>query len=96
MPLVFQVQVNDDDPIRAGGADIGVLTSIVTYVAARNELGLSVGGLVGGERATREHAEWLERPLRVGDRVVITVTESSEADPPARRTPAAPDEPSRT
>jgi hypothetical protein len=99
MPLVFQVQVNDDAPIRAGDDAMRVLTAIVSYVASRQEIELSVSGLVGNEASGNEHAEWLQRNLRRGDRLILTVTDSDAADPPVRHTredPQAADEMQRT
>jgi hypothetical protein len=86
MPLGFQVQLNDETPIRAGGDAISVLTAIVTYVASRHEIELRVGGLFAPQSSGKEHVEWLQRGLRVGDRIVLTVTGSGEVDPPAHRT----------
>jgi hypothetical protein len=45
MPLGFQVQLNDETPIRAGDDALSVLTAIVTYVASTQEIELRVGGL---------------------------------------------------
>ena len=86
MPLGFQVQLNDETPIRAGDDAISVLTAIVTYVASRQEIELRVDGLFARESSGNEHAEWQVRQLRVGDRIVLTVTDSGEVNPPARRT----------
>ena len=86
MPLVFQVQVNDDAPIRAGDDAVRILTAIVSYVASRQEIEFSVGGLIGRESSGNEHADWLQRELSVGDRVVLTVKDSSAVDPPTHRT----------
>jgi hypothetical protein len=90
MPVRFEVQLNDERPIRAGDEAIGVLTTMVTYVAARQEIELRVGGLLT-PASGKEHVEWLQRELRVGDRIILTVTESSEFDPPAQRTHEDPD-----
>ena len=82
MPLGFQIQVNEDAPIRAGDDALDVLTAVMTYVASRHETELHVAGLFAG----KEHVEWLQRELRVGDRIILTVTDSSDCDAPARRT----------
>ena len=83
MPLGFQVQLNDETPIRAGDDAISVLTAMVTYVASRHEIELRVGGLFAPQSSGKEHVEWLQRELRVGDRIVLTVIDSGEVDPPA-------------
>ena len=91
MPLVFLVQLNDETPIRAGDDAVSVLTAMVTYVASRQEIELRVGGLFASQSRGKEQAEWLQRDLQVGDRIVLTVTDSREVDPPTHRTQEAPD-----
>src|SRR5262245_8781017 len=86
MPLGFQVQLNDEAPIQAGDDAISVLTAAVTYVASRHEIELRVGGLVASQSSGKEQVEWLQRELRVGDRIVLIVTDSREVDTPAHRT----------
>ena len=86
MPLVFQVQLNDETPIRAGDDAISVLTAMVTYVAARQGIELRIGGLFERHSSGKEQVEWMQRELRVGDRIVLTVADSGELDPPTHRT----------
>jgi len=85
MPVGFQVQLNDDRPIRAGDDAMSVLTAMVTYVASRREIEVHVGGLLVHQSSGKENVEWLQRELRVGDRILLTVTDSSDVDPPAHR-----------
>jgi hypothetical protein len=91
MPLGFQVQVNDEKPIQAGDDAISVLAATVTYVAARQEIELRVGGLFAHQSSANEHADWLQQELRVGDRIVLTITDSGAVDPPAHRTQEDPE-----
>jgi hypothetical protein len=91
MALGFQVQLNDETAIQAGDDAISVLTAMVTYVASRREIELRVGGLFARQSSGNEHVDWLQRELRVGDRIVLTVTDSSELDPPAHRTQEDPE-----
>jgi hypothetical protein len=77
--------LNDDRPIRAGDDAMSVLTAMVTYVASRQEIEVRVGGLIADQSSGKEHVEWLQRELRVGDRILLTVTDSSDVDPPAHR-----------
>jgi hypothetical protein len=91
MPLGFEIQLNDETPIRAADDAISVLTAMVTYVASRREIELRVGGLFARQASGNEHAEWLQRELRVGDRIVLTVTDSGVVDPPAHRTQEDPE-----
>ena len=80
--LVFQVQLNDEMPVRAGAPTAAVLTVIASYVSARSELELTVGGLMRPEGEPSEHADWLKRELKVGDRVTLTLLESDRVDAP--------------
>jgi hypothetical protein len=86
MPLGLRVQLNDEPPIEAGDDAISVLTAIVSYVASRQELEVRVGGMFARGSSGNEHADWLQRDLRIGDRIVVTVTDSTAFDPPVRRT----------
>src|SRR5262245_42512672 len=81
----FHVKVNDDVPIRAGDTAISVLSAIVSYAVSRSELELTIGGLIASHSSPREHVEWLRRELEVGDRIVLTVVDTAEPDPPVRR-----------
>ena len=91
MPLSFHIQVNDEAPVKAGDEHIAVMTAMVSHVATRNELGLSVGGLVAPESSAREHVTWIEQELKPGDRVLITVVDDGAFDPPIRRMAEDPD-----
>ena len=91
MPLGFQVQLNDETPIRAGDDAVSVLTATVTYAASRQEVELRVGGLLARQSSGKEHVEWVQRELRAGDRIILTVTDSGEVDPPAQRTQEDPE-----
>jgi hypothetical protein len=91
MPLGFHVQLNDETPIRAGDDAISVLTTMITYVARSHEIELRVGGLWVSQSSGKEHVGWLQRELRVGDRIVLTVTDSGDVDPPAHRTQEDPE-----
>jgi hypothetical protein len=86
MPLGFHVQLNDHAPIRAADDAVSVLTAMITYVASRQEIELRVAGLFARQSPGKEHVEWLQRELRVGDQITLTVADFSEVDPPAHRT----------
>jgi hypothetical protein len=86
MFVAFHVQLNDETPVRAGDDAASVLTALVTYVASRQEIELRIGGLLQSQSSGKEHVDWLQRALRVGDRIVLTVADSREVDPPAQRT----------
>ena len=91
MPLGFRVELNDETLIRAGDDAISVLTAMVTYVASRQEIELRVGGLFARQSSGNEHVDWLQRELRVGDRIVLTITDSGAVDLPAHRTQEDPE-----
>lgn len=85
MTRCFEITVNDEAPVTAGGDDISVLTSCLTFVPARGELDLQVGGLVTSDPDGREHVEWIQRALRAGDRVSIRVVDGGEPSEPLSR-----------
>ena len=88
--ICYEVRLNGGEIIVAGGADVSVLTAILTSVPAHSELDLSVGGLGGGS-AGQEHLRWIEQSLRVGDVVEIRVVDVQAADAPAHRIKDDPD-----
>jgi hypothetical protein len=85
MTLRFEITVNDETPVMAGGDDVSVLTSCLTFVPARGELDLQAGGLVTGGPDGHEHVEWIQRALRAGDRVCIRVVDGGEPSAPISR-----------
>jgi hypothetical protein len=82
MPLCFEVTINDEPPVVAGLRDLKVLTAGLTFVSAREELDLHVGGMV--DRS--DHVSWLEREMRRGDVVTIRIVDSEQTTEPATRT----------
>jgi len=91
----FRVSLNGKKLCTAGVGDDGVLTTIVTSVTGiRNtssddsksvhseDLFIEVAGLISSRR---EHVSWLQRSLRVGDDVRITVLERGSVDRPRSR-----------
>jgi hypothetical protein len=58
--MCFEITINDDTPGIAGLGGISVLSAVVTFVSARNDLECRVGGLVSRERHDNEHLEWLD------------------------------------
>lgn len=92
----LKVQVNKEDPIVAGAADLCVLNAIINCVGklgeaartARDEeeadLFLTVGGLTERlEDLPDEHLRWASnRTLHVGDIVSVEIIETDFADHP--------------
>jgi hypothetical protein len=92
--ICFDVELNGKRLCRAGVGESGVLSSIVSWVGGsprapdrggRTKAGivrLSVGGLLGSDpESVQMLPEWVERLMRPGDTVSVTVVEASAADP---------------
>lgn len=79
--LCFEIRINGGPPVVAGGADISVLTAIMTYDQSRDELDVSMGGLAG----SFEHLDWRRESLGIGNSVEIRVVDSASPTEPARR-----------
>ena len=81
--ICLEVRLNDERLALAGVGALGVLNAMVNWVARegeRPELSLEVGGLDHDA-----HLRWVDRGLKVGDRIEVTLVESSSPDPPARQ-----------
>lgn len=93
MPI-FHVYLNGKKVSTVGVGELGVLSAHVTWVRREGEqilpkkpnrveeLTLRVGGLIS---PAEEHVSWLDRDLKIGDEVRITVAEGSKVDRPHRR-----------
>ena len=92
---VFHVYLNGKKVSTAGVGDLGVLGAHVSWVRRKGkhspakkadgveeELTLHVGGLIS---PAEEHVRWLDRDLKIGDEVRITIAEDSKVDRPRRR-----------
>src|SRR5262245_15683945 len=92
---VFHVYLNGKKVSTAGVGDLGVLGAHVSWVRRRGELTLAkkpesveeeltlhVGGLI---TPREEHVRWLDRSLKVGDEVRITIAEDAAVDRPRSR-----------
>jgi len=89
---VFHVYLNGKKVTTAGVGDLGVLGAHVSWVRRTGEhslakkpdtieeaLTLNVGGLV---TPSQEHLRWLDRDLKIGDEVRITLAESARVTRP--------------
>jgi hypothetical protein len=92
--LALRVSVNGAKPVTAGFSGPHVLSAIVASVLRdpgktaptgeplpERELGLTLGGL---DTTVREHVDWANVQLAVGDKVVVEVIELGSVDPPLR------------
>jgi hypothetical protein len=93
--IAFEVFLNGNKVCRAGVGDLGVLTTVLSWVRreGRNtetrepgnieeELTLNVGGLISSKN---EHVRWSESKLTVGDEVHVRVVSVESVDPPSDR-----------
>ncbi len=93
----FEVTINGKKVCTAGIEDDGVLTAILCFTRRKNSsernaetqqlnysesLDLSVGGLANRGREMKEHIEWFNQNLAVGDEIVIKIIEAPECDDP--------------
>jgi hypothetical protein len=88
--VVCEVRVNGGSPTVAGAEDPSVLAATVTYVSARQELELRVGGMTGSADAERQHMDWIVRDLVIGDEITLKVS-SGDPHAPAHRQLANPE-----
>jgi|SRR5258705_9186796 len=93
--IAFEVFLNGNKVCRAGVGDLGVLTTILTWVKreGRNtktretgiieeELTLDVSGLISSKN---EHVRWTDDKVTVGDEVCIRIINLESVDPPSVR-----------
>jgi hypothetical protein len=101
--IILEVELNGEEVAVAGGEDLCVLHTIVNAVGVlgpksagtkrvleqKNVLNLSVGGLTapltdGGSN----HVNWVsQKPLKIGDKISVTISEGSAADSPKSERP---------
>ena len=93
--LGLHVFLNGRRLCRAGVRDDGVLSAMVAWApdqtlaprarqASKKRVAhLEVGGLHHPKPGEDAFPKWIERALRVGDRVTVRVVEGEPADPPA-------------
>jgi hypothetical protein len=92
---VFHVYLNGKKVSTAGVGDLGVLGAHVVWArrkgkrtlakkpdSVEEELTLHVGGLIS---PAEEHVRWLDRDLKIGDEVRITIAENAKIDRPRSR-----------
>jgi hypothetical protein len=93
--IAFEIFLNGNKLCRAGVGDLGVLTTVLSWVRRerRNtetrepgnieeELTLNVSGLISSKN---EHVRWSESKVRVGDEVRVRVVSVESVDLPGDR-----------
>jgi hypothetical protein len=93
MPVSFEITINDELPLICGMAAVKVLTAMLTYVAERGELGFQAGGMV----EQGDHVGWVDRALKIGDKLTLRVIDAATPLPPLERhrDPISPEEAER-
>ncbi len=100
--IALTITVNERLLGTAGREDMSVLNAIVNAVGklgvdSRGAKGrendfyleLRVGGLTShDDHSTDEHLDWIVKDLRIGDEILIKVTETEVVDPPRSFKPA--------
>ena len=100
--IAFEVSLNTRKVCVAGVGDLGVLSTILSWVRreGRNtetgdpgkteeELTLNVSGL---RSSKSEHVRWAENELKVGDEVCVRIVDLESVDPPHHRKANDPEE----
>ena len=100
--IAFEVFLNGNKVCRAGVGDLGVLTTVLSWVRreGRNtetkepgnieeELTLNVSGLISSKK---EHVRWSESKVTIGDEVRVRVVSAESVDPPDDRSTEDPAE----
>ena len=84
MSLCFEISLNSAPAVVAGGDSLAVVTAmaVMRWEGGVPQMELQVGGLVTAP--DRQHWSWLERELGLGDRITITVVQSSSPTAPDR------------
>ena len=93
--IAFQVSRNGKLLCTAGIEDVGVLTSMLTWVRRRThtqshggieeELTFDVTALDGHDPKQNENLKWVSEALHVGDSISIRIVDVEAADPPVER-----------
>jgi hypothetical protein len=96
----FEIAIDGQRICTAAVGDLGVLSAVVSWVrrASREssvgtenagrfeqQLTFHVGGLALDSDGAREDLTWLDQPLRLGQRISLTVVDTPETDPPQAR-----------
>ena len=90
--ICFDVEVNGEKVCRAGVGQFGVLTTALSWVGTRQQASdkpgwvhLHVGGLTNSEDRADEFVDWVNRDLKIGDEVKVSVVAEGAADEPVER-----------
>jgi len=96
----FEIRIDDQKVCTAGIGDLGALSVIATWVRRappnapsdeeqidrfEEELTLDVAGLQRDVDGANVNLTWLERSLRVGQRLTVTIVDAAHIDEPTSR-----------
>ncbi len=80
----LEIQVNGEKVCVAGKEGLNILSAAVTWLKSQGTWDFRVRGITD-QAGYEEHLNWLDRPLRPGESVTITVVETDGSDEPPRR-----------
>lgn len=98
--VAFQISIDGQRVCTAGIGDLGALSVIATWVRRvtpgpaadedrsepfEEELTLDVAGLTHDTDGADVNVKWLERSLRVGQRLTVAIVDTSDVDDPTTR-----------
>jgi hypothetical protein len=101
--IAFEVYVNGKKRCTAGVGERGVLNAGVNWIrradetvrryggSGREELTVEARGMVTSPNLPREHVQWLNSRLQMGDVITFKVIETEKVNKPRSRTPADPE-----
>ena len=80
----LEVQVNGERVCVAGKEGLNILNAAVTWLKSQETWDFRVRGITDQE-GYEEHLSWLDRELRTGDSITVTVVEIECLNEPQRR-----------
>jgi hypothetical protein len=98
--IAFEIAIDGQRTCTAGVGPEGVTSVVASWVRRpsrdpatneplpgrfEEELTLDAGGLTHDPDGATVHVRWLRQPLKVGQRITLTVVETAAADPPVKR-----------
>jgi hypothetical protein len=98
--IAFEISIDDQKQCTAGVPELGVASVIANWVRRESrdptsghpirgrfeeELTLDVGGLTHDPDGAAVHLRWLHQSLKVGQKITLTIVETTEVDPARTR-----------
>jgi hypothetical protein len=97
--IAFEIAIDGQRKCTAGVGEVGVVSVLATWVGRgpdpkpgqsiagrfEEEVTLDVGGLTHDPDGGSVQVKWLQQPLKLGQRITLTLVETEVADPPWTR-----------